>query len=163
MNIPRILIAALLILAATAVWYWGFRSSEEDRIRTRLNELAEVISNPPSEGLLGKAKVISSFQKLLANPVILETQYYAARGIRSPKELAAGYLGLLQSGQTITLSFDSPSINFPSENEAKLKTTISASLSRAGQTERTESGTLFITLGKNDQNDWVFERFSENP
>ncbi|MBC2604135.1 hypothetical protein [Puniceicoccus vermicola] len=161
MKIPRPLLAFLALLIGTAIWYFGFRSSEEDIIREKLEELSNTISNSSSEGLLGKAKLISTFQDLLANPVVLESRYPNAQGVRSPKELAIGYLGLIQSGQTVDLQFRSPSISFPNEKEARVKTTVEATLTRSSGTKQNESQTLYITLGKDSEGNWKFERFSQ--
>ncbi|MGE9290337.1 MAG: hypothetical protein ACQKBT_05065 [Puniceicoccales bacterium] len=165
MNILRPLPLLITVLILGTIAYFILRSGPEDQIRAKLNELAETVSTPAAntDGLLGKAKIIASFQDLLANPVALDTQYSAAQGIRSPKELAAAYLSLLQSGQSVTLEFNSPSITFPHENESKVETKVKASLSRNQQPIRTESGTLYITLGKDPNGDWKFERFSQHP
>ncbi len=161
MNLPRPLIFSFLVLAAAGIWFYAFRSSEEDKIRQRLDELSQTITTATAEGMLGKARIISSFQDLFANPVAINTRYRQAQGIHTPKELAASFLAILQSGKTVSLSFHSPHITFESDEKAKVKTTLRASVSQNNQTERAESQQILITLAKTPKDNWVFERFDQ--
>lgn len=163
MNAPKPLFAAIFIIAGIAVWYFGFRSSEEEKIRQRLEELSDIVSSPPEEGLLGKAKIFSSFEDLFANPVAIDTRIRQAQGVRTPKELAATYLALTQSGQTLTLSFKSPTITFPTEKTAKIETEATASVSRSGEEENKNTRQLIIILQQDEEGNWKFERFSDIP
>mgnify|MGYP006269364073 FL=1 len=160
MATNRWVLPAAVLVGAAVAWFFFLRSSEENRIRERFAELEEIASRPPSAGLLGKAEVIGRFRELFADPVALETPRAPVSGIRSPDELAATYLSLVEAGSSFELSIDPGPIEFPSDDVARAEAKIDARVTRPGGRTRSETGSVLAELRKTE-GDWKFALFRE--
>ena len=166
MNNPRpsVLIIVVFLGLAAATWYWGFRSTEEDRIRGRIAELERLVSSPPSPGLMGKAETIAGFRDLLTNPVRIESRRSPISGVRSPDEIGAAFLGATGSGDEVDLVLSPKQILFSADDRATVEVVVRATLTRSGNPARDYSGKALFRLRKPDESDsWKFESFEENP
>jgi len=65
-------VAGLIIVAAVAAVTWWLFSSDERRIRSGLEELAQTASIPANEQELGRAARLSRLGRLLTNDVVLD-------------------------------------------------------------------------------------------
>ena len=157
MNSSKLVLPIAILLVIGIATFFLFRSSEEDVIRDRLDELGEFVSTTDTAGLLGKAEVVSTFQKFFANPVLLDTRYRQARGIFSPKQLAAAYIGGSQSGRRVEVSWSRTTVEILNDSEAVVST--EASVDLFSGPEKVDSGTerLEIKWIKNKASDWVIE------
>ncbi|MFP4352067.1 MAG: hypothetical protein ACLFRP_00995 [Puniceicoccaceae bacterium] len=161
---PRSVLATLAVLAlAAAVWYWGFRPTEADRIRERIAELERVVSTPPAAGLMGKAETVAAFRDLLTNPVRIDSRQAPVRGIRSPDEVAAAFLAGSGAGDKVVLDISPKEILFSPDDRATVEIAVSATLTRSGNPPRDYSGNALVEMRKSKEDDsWKFESFEEN-
>lgn len=105
---------------------------------------------------MGKAQVLGSFQEIFANPVVLDTGDRRANGVYTPKELAATFIGIIQSGRTVSVSFGRPEIDLMDSQRAIVTATANVELREPSATQE-DSADLTIEFAKDKNESWVIE------
>lgn len=143
-----------------SVWWFVLRPSAEHEVRQQFEELSALVSEPPADGLMGKAKVLGGFRELFLDPVAIDSPAAGLDGLYSPQELAGAYLSAVQSGGVLDLSFDPGRIEFTETGEAHLEAGVVATITKPGGRAREESGRIAVEL-RETGGEWLFSSFEE--
>lgn len=154
------LIAGGAVLCVGLVLWFTLRPAEEDRVRARFDELAELVSGRPSPGLMGKAKVVGAFRDLFLDPVVVEAPSAPVNGVFEPDRLAALFLSALDAGVGVEVSFATEGIEITGEDLARVDAKVSARIVEPGGPVQEETGPARVELRK-VEGSWKFSSFED--
>ncbi len=154
---PVLIILAVSVLAAVALWF-GLRKTGEERVRARFSELLEVLDEPPASGLMGRARVVADFRDLFADPVVIEARQAPVNGTFTPDQLAGLYLSAVESGVRVEVEMDVGGVEFPEEGVAVADVEVRGEVIRPGGQRRARKGKARVEL-RLLEGEWQFAFF----
>ena len=153
----RILIAVCLAAAAFLA-VRAVLTSPEDRIRGKLQALAETGSKKPGQKGTTLLVKTEKMRGLFADECRVVVPQYSIDRVLTPSEIAQRTAQLHQSFETISVSFHDVNIEIKGPERATVHCTVRASASR--DTRKTETIEILCKLVK-EEDDWVFSHVEQ--
>ena len=158
----KLLIPAVIILAAATIWFCFFRDNEENKVRRALASLADSASKRAGEKtstMIIKSQILASnFAEKCG--LLIDDKYFA--GEYSPEEISNQMLRARTFFHDFSLDFYDTEIDFPSTNEARIAFTghLTGTLKNG---DRINEARELVALLRNDSGKWKFYSFKIRP
>lgn len=154
MNNKIFLFLAILLMIGSAVF---FLPSDERKISTNLDSLAEYCSSDKNETALETLRKATLAAKLCTDPCTVQMESLKIDRQFKPKELADRFLMMKKRLPDTSFSFHDTDIKILADNRADVITTIRLN-GKSVNGEFTDAYELNIKVVKND-GDWFFSSF----
>ncbi len=155
MNNKFSLYVAILLVVAGAVFFWP---SDEKKIKSNLNSLAEYCSSEKEEPVLATLRKAAQAAKLCTAPCTVHIESFKIDRALSHKEFTDQFLMMKKRLPNTIFSFHDSIIDIAGEKKAAVTTTLRLN----GETideKFTDAYEINITVEKKD-GDWLFSAFT---
>jgi hypothetical protein len=155
MNTKTVLFLAMLLTLGCAFYFWP---SDEKKISSRLDALADYCSSENSETVIETLQKASLAAKLCTNPCKVQMESLNINRQFGRKEFADRLLMMKKRLPDTRFSFHDTDINIVDDNQADVITTLRLN-GKSVNGEFTDAYEINITVMKND-GDWHFSTFT---
>jgi len=156
---PLILIIACL--AAGLMGFFFFYQTDAEKIRSRLDELAERVSKDESENELMAAGHAKNIAEIFTDPCVLkipQTPYREVSGEFSRQDIRAYAMSGRARYERIELAIYDISIDFPDENTASVRLTARINAGAQDSKRRFDEFYELACKFKKIEGDWLINR-----
>lgn len=152
-----LLLGSVILVAALFLWQ-HFRTSDEQRIRRRFDDLAGYVSKGAGEGNIQTTLKGQGLGMLFADSCTLAIAAQSLAGTYTPEEIVSHAVRARAQFDVVDLDFHDITVRFPSDREAQVTCTVRFSARRRTGERVGEVRELKCRLKKR-QDTWLFSRF----
>ncbi len=149
------------IIGAVVIMTWFvLKSSPEDQVTERFDQLAELVSKDASQPPLAQAAKVKGVSNLFVDGCVVEIKAAQLSGVYSRQHIMERAMMAQRYFSIVQLEFHDLTITFPNDNTAKVLLTGQLSGSSTGGDIVSETRSLDCELEKRD-GDWFFTKMVE--
>ena len=155
----NIVLTLLAITMLSLLLFWLLSQSEEDKIRSKFDELSSISSKTEDASTLSDAMLLDDFRQLFASTIALKTESRGRlAGKYSSQELMQLYGRIRINAKRIILRFENLAfVSINDESATVMAKVYAEGIAKKGKM-RKESFRAEVRLNKLE-GDWVFEQF----